>query len=101
MPKKGDWVLIHSQTLTKEQRAPQVPVDTKEVPLDMWVKGTLMGDGDIGDMVEIKTITGRVESGTLLEVHPVHRHSFGEFVPEILEIDRKLQDALYGGGAHE
>ena len=101
MPKKGDWVLIHTQTLTPAERAPQVPVDTKEVPLEMWIKGTLVADGEIGDRVSVETITGRIESGTLLEVHPVYRHSFGEFVPETLEVGRRLQKALYGGSEDE
>ena len=97
MPKRGEWVIIHSHTLSKEERAPQVPDDTKNVPLEMWIKGKLLADAKLGEMVSIKTITGRVETGELLEVNPVHRHSFGEFIPEVLEIDRRLQAALYGG----
>jgi len=97
MPKKGDWVLIHSTILTKDKRAPQVPADTKEVPLEMWVKGYLQKDAEIGDTVQVKTAIGRLETGKLIEINPTYRHSFGEFVPEILEIDRQLQDALYGG----
>lgn len=101
MPKKGDWVIIHSQTLSSGERAPQVPADTKEVPLEMWIKGFLLNDGEIGESVEIKTVTGRLESGTLQEVNPVYRHSFGEFVPQILEISNRLQEALYGGANDE
>ena len=101
MAKKGDWVLIHSQTLSPEERAAQVPADTKEVPLEMWIKGFLVNDGQIGENVEVKTVTGRLESGTLQEINPVYRHSFGEFVPQILEISSKLQEALYGGAKDE
>jgi len=101
VPKRGDWVLIHSQTLASEERAPQVPSDTKKIPLEMWIKGTLVQDGQIGAIVEIRTVTGRFESGTLLEVNPVYRHSFGEFVPQILEIGNRLQEALYGGAQNE
>lgn len=101
MPKKGDWVLIHSQTLTAEKRAPQIPADTKEVSLEMWIKGTLEQDGEIGNFVKVKTMTGRLEWGVLVEVNPVYRHSFGEFVPQILEIGRHLEAALYGGGSDE
>lgn len=97
MPKKNDWVLVHTIVLTKEERAPQVPVDTKAVPLEMWIKGYLQQDAEIGDRVQIKTVTNRLETGKLLEVNPTYRHSFGEFMPEILEIDRRLQTALYGG----
>lgn len=97
MPKKGDWILIHSVILTAEERAPQVPSDTKEVPLEMWVKGYLQEDAEIGDQVKVKTVTNRFEAGKLIEVNPTYRHSFGEFIPEILEIDRRLQESLYGG----
>jgi len=100
MPKQGDWVLIHSQTLAKEERAPQVPADTKEVPFEMWVKGKLLADAEIGTTVTVKTLTGRLETGKLLEINPVYRHSFGEFVPELLTVSRELRDLL-GGEASE
>jgi len=35
--------------------------------------------------------------GTLVEVHPYYTHSYGEFVPEIVEIDRKLNEIMDGG----
>ena len=38
MVKKGTWVLIHRNILEPEERAPQVPDDTKKVPLEMWIK---------------------------------------------------------------
>ena len=97
MAKKSDWVMIYNQILSPEQRAPQVPDDTKEVPLEMWIKGFLEEDGDIGDVVTIRTITGRQEEGKLIEVAPTYTHSFGKFIPEILEIDRILQQELHGG----
>jgi len=97
MAKIGDWVLIQWTTLTKEQRAPQIPDDTRQVPLETWVKGYLQIDAEIGEEVTVKTVTGRLETGKLVEVNPTFRHSFGEFIPEILEIDQRLQTALYGG----
>jgi len=97
LAKKNDWALIQWTTLTCDERAPQVPDDTKKVPLETWVKGYLQADAEIGDQVTVQTVTGRLETGKLIEVNPTYRHSFGEFVPEILEIDRRLQAALYGG----
>ena len=38
---KGTWVQIHRIVLREGQRAPQVPVETQQVPLEMWVKGFL------------------------------------------------------------
>jgi hypothetical protein len=34
--KKGTWVLIHRNVLEPSERAPQVPDDTKKVPLALW-----------------------------------------------------------------
>lgn len=42
MAKKGDWVLIHKIVLSPEERAPQVPDDTKKVPLEIGLKAILM-----------------------------------------------------------
>ena len=98
MPKTGDWVIINAIVLAKEERAVQVlPEDTQQVPLEAWVKGYLQEDAEIGSEVKIKTVSGRIETGELVEAGPTYRHSFGNFVPEILEIDRRLHDALYGG----
>lgn len=97
MAKKGDWVIIHSIVFTSEQRAPQVPDDTKKVPLEMWVKGYLQADANIGDTVKVETRTGRIEEGTLLEVNPFYKHDFGKFVPEILQIGEQVREVLFGG----
>lgn len=97
MAKKGDWVKIHSIVLQPEERAPQVPDDTKKVPLETWVKGYLQSDANVGDEVEVKTYTGRYEKGTLIECAPTFNHSFGDNVPELLEIGHQLRDILFGG----
>ena len=97
MPKKGDWVIIQSTVLTKEERMPQVPADTRQVPLESWVKGYLQEDAEIGSDARVQTISGRTAIGKLVEVNPTYQHSFGNFIPEILEIDRRLHEALYGG----
>lgn len=95
--KKGEWVKIHRVVLNPDQRAPQVPDDTKKVPLEMWVKGYLKEDGEMGDEVVVTTMTGRVEHGTLMEINPSYSHSFGEFVPELLQIGTDLRRILFGG----
>lgn len=97
MAKKGDWVLTHRIVLTPEQRAPQVPEDTHKVPLEMWVKGYLTADAEIGDEVEIVTRTKRSVRGTLVEVNPRYTHDYGEFVPELLRVGDTVRDILFGG----
>jgi len=99
--KKGDWVKVHRVIFTPEQRAPQVPDDTKQVPLEMWVKGFCDRDAKMGDEVEIVTITGRKDHGKIVEIEPTFAHSFGNFVPEILQIGIQLKEILFGGDADE
>ena len=99
---KGEWVNIHRIIFTSDERAPQVPEDTKKVPLEMWVKGFLVdNEASIGDTVNIKTITGREETGKLVDINPTYRHSFGEFVPELLQVGIKIKEILFGGEDNE
>ncbi|MEL7646916.1 MAG: 2-amino-4-oxopentanoate thiolase subunit OrtA [Sedimentibacter sp.] len=101
MIKKGEWVLIHRNVLEPTQRAPQVPDDTKQVPLELWVKGYLQEDANIGDEVTVLTRTKREERGTLLEANPYYKHDFGKFVPELLRVSEQVRDILFGGAENE
>lgn len=96
MANKGDWVQVHLISLTAEQRAPQVPEDTKKVPLEVWVKGYLQEDAKLGNEVTVKTVTGRLVEGKLVDEAPTFTHSFGNLVPEILEMDRMMRRELFG-----
>ena len=97
MARKGDWVRIHRVVLEPSGRAENVPEDTKMVPLEMWVKGHLLEDCELGRTAVVRTRTGRTETGTLLEVNPQYVIDYGDFVPEVLEIDDRLRAALFGG----
>jgi len=95
--KKGDWVRIHSVLMEAGDRAPGIPEDTSKVPYELWDKGFLISDkAEIGDAVEIETITGRNIKGKLLETNPSYDHDFGEFIPEILMIDKQLKNIMRG-----
>ena len=94
--KKGDWVQIHQIVLEPEKRAPQVPNDTKKVPLELWVKGYILSDAEIGDSIEIETVTGRRITGTLKIINPNYTHSFGNFVPELLKVDKIVKTIFFG-----
>ncbi|NLM72211.1 MAG: 2-amino-4-ketopentanoate thiolase [Synergistaceae bacterium] len=91
---KGDWVQIRQTVLTPEERAPQVPEDTKKVPLLLWVKGFACAGAAKGEQVEIETVTGRRTKGELFEVNPRYIHDFGDFVPELLQMDMQLKKLL-------
>lgn len=97
MIKKGEWVRIHKHILTPEERAPQVPEDTRKVPLEMWLKGYLQHDAELGDQVKILTVTEREEEGTLIEHNPYYTHDFGKCVPELLQISKQVREILFGG----
>ena len=96
MAVKGDWVRSHRVILSADERTANLPEDTKKVPFEMWVKGHLLEDGEIGDEVTVRTVSGRQEHGTLIEVNPQFDVNFGQFVPEILEMDVRLRTALFG-----
>lgn len=91
MIEKGKWVQIRKVVLEASERAKHIPEDTKKQPLIMWVKGFLLENAELGNQVQIETVTGRIEAGTLIEVEPSFKHNYGEFVPEILQIDRILR----------
>ena len=48
-------------------------------------------------IVTVETAVGRLEKGTLIEVGPYYTHSYGKFVPEIIEIDKQLREIMFGG----
>lgn len=95
--KRGNWVIIHNIVLNPSQRAPQVPEDTKAHPLEMWVKGFIDNDANIGDLVKVNTITGRCAVGNLVKVNPYYTHDYGKCIPELLQIGIQARDILFGG----
>lgn len=95
---KGDWVRIQNTVLEPSERAPQVPDDTKATPLMLWVKGFACHDAEVGQEIEVETITGRSVKGTLIEINPAYKHNFGNCVPEILQIGITAKKVLFGGG---
>ncbi len=93
--KRGDWVRIHNIVLEAGQRASNIPEDTQNVPLEMWVKGFLLDEAaNIGDKVKVETYIGRIVEGTLIEVNPYYKHDYGKAVPEVLYIGRQAREIL-------
>lgn len=102
--RKGDWVQVEFTVLSPEGRAPQVPEDTKRVPLMARVKGFLLsGEATVGDTVTIRTLSGRTVVGRLVSVNPRYEHDFGDPVPELVTVGPELRELLEGssGGEHE
>ena len=92
--KKGQWVQIHSIVLTPDARAAQVPEDTRKTPLQMWVKGYLLADAQVGSACEVRTATGRVVKGTLSEIEPRYTHDFGHYVEELNIVREQVRGML-------
>ncbi len=84
--KAGTWVEIEKVLLTPQQRAPQVPDDTRATPYVMRVAGFLTSDARVGDEVTVRTLIDRPVSGVLKVIRPHYQHSFGETVEELLTI---------------
>lgn len=89
----GDWVQIHDVVLEPHERTGHIPDDTRAVPLESWVKGTLVEDSaEIGDTVTVHTMCGRTVTGDLVAVNPGYHYGFGEeYVPELLGIGRQVR----------
>ena len=91
---KGTWVEIHNIVLPAGERAPQVPEDTQQVPLEMRVKGFLAEPAALDEEVEIITTVGRHLRGRLVEVNPAYSHQFGAPIPELLTIGGEVRAIL-------
>jgi hypothetical protein len=91
---KGTWVQIHRIVLREGQRAPQVPVETQQVPLEMRVKGFLAEPATLGKEAQIVTQAGRRLRGILTDVNPGYTHSFGSPIHELLTIGREVRTIL-------
>jgi len=92
---KGDWVQIHKVVLSPDERASQVPDDTKKVPLEQWVKGFALNESKIGEELEIETTTKRKIKGTLVAINPTYTHAYGNYIPELGEISKSLKEILF------
>ncbi|MDO4543723.1 MAG: 2-amino-4-oxopentanoate thiolase subunit OrtA [Clostridia bacterium] len=102
MIKKGDWVQVETVVLSPEKRTANIPDDTKHVPLKMWVKGRLQNESaELGDEVSVITRTNRLVSGTLCAVNPSYSHSFGDFIPELQQVDDMVKSIVFGGEKDE
>jgi len=98
---KGSYVRIRRTLLQPNERSNNLPEDTKLVPFKLWAKGFLQEESDLFDIVTIKTITGRMETGRLKEASPAYKHSYGDFVPELLELRSIILNDFNGGDSNE
>lgn len=63
----------------------------------MWAKGFLTEDAEMNSVVTVKTITGRLMEGTLMEIEPFYEHNYGTYIPELIRIGQDLRKERWGG----
>ena len=90
----GSWVEVHRIVLPAGERAPGVPEDTRQVPLEAKWKGFLVHDAVLGEEAEIRTAAGRHIRGTLTRIEPAYSHGFGPPVPELARVGGEVRALL-------
>ena len=94
---RGRWGRIHRIELASSERAPGIPADTAGVPFETWINGWLVDDATIGERCRLKTPTGRIVEGVLVEVDPGYHHSFGSPPPALIHAGGRAFERLFGG----
>jgi hypothetical protein len=90
----GEWVEVERVLLEPADRSSNLPPETAEKPLLVWVKGFARTAAALGDEVTIETMTGREVTGRLSAVNPGYTHTFGDPVPELAGVGRDLRARL-------
>jgi hypothetical protein len=91
---KGDWVEVEVQLLEPADRSKNLPPETAEKPLMMWVKGFAEGQAALGEELTVETITGRRVTGSLSAVNPGYSITYGDPIPELMHVGRDLRARL-------
>lgn len=90
--KKGDYVEIKITILNPNERAENLPQDTKNLPYEGKIRGFLTHDSEIGNEAEIETPIGRKIKGILLGLTKEYTHNFGEPIRELIDIGKKIRE---------
>jgi 2-amino-4-ketopentanoate thiolase alpha subunit len=93
---RGRWGRIHRLELAPSERAPGIPADTAAVPFETWINGWLVDDATIGERTQLRTPTGRIVEGVLVEADPGYNHSFGSPPPALQRAGARAFELLFG-----
>ena len=69
--------------------AAALPPDTAAVPFEAWVNGWIDDQASEHETVEVRTVTGRLVSGELVNTRPGYQHSFGTPPPPLQRAGRQ------------
>lgn len=92
MLKKGDYVEIKITILNPEERAENLPEDTKKFAYEGKLRGYLLQDANIGEVVTVETPIGRFVKGVLLGEVKEYEHNFGEPIRELIDVGKKVKE---------
>jgi len=88
---KGEWVEVERVLLEPADRSANLPPETAEKPMLVWVAGFASAEARLGEEVTVETVTGRFVTGRLSAVNPGYFHTFGNPVPELIGVGRDLR----------
>jgi hypothetical protein len=94
---RGGWARIHRVELAPSERASEIPADTAAVPFETWINGWLLEDVELGEPARLRTPTGRIVEGVLVEAGPGYSHSFGSPPPSLQAAGTRAWARLFGG----
>ena len=94
MIKKGTWVEVEETVLTPDDRAANIPDETKKTPLKSWTCGKCLSDCELGDQVGVETNIGRIASGKVVDIEPGYYHTYGKYVEEISNIGKQAREII-------
>ena len=92
--REGDWVEVEATLLDPTDRSANLPPETADKPLRMWIKGFAQTEGDVGEAMTVETMTGRLVEGTLSAINPGYFHTFGKPIPELVRVGLDLRARL-------
>jgi 2-amino-4-ketopentanoate thiolase alpha subunit len=87
----GEWVEVERVLLEPADRSANLPPETAEKPMLVWVAGFAGAEARIGEELTVETVTGRFVTGRLSAVNPGYFHTFGNPVPELIGVGRDLK----------
>ena len=92
--KVDEWVEVERVLLEPADRSANLPPETAERPMLVWVSGFATAEADLGGEVTVETMTGRLVTGRLSAINPGYFHTFGNPVPELVRVGRDLRAQL-------
>lgn len=90
----GRWVRVHRVELAAGKRAPGIPPDTAGVPFETWINGYLIEPAQLGKDGVVRTASGRLVEGHIVEVDPGYTHSFGPPPQSLREAGRRASERV-------